>query len=97
MEPVTYFVTYDTTMAMYGYYVLTRQEYNFADVRNREYLLTMHRHAKNKAFNIEKYNKLRDTVSQTEYDLERLREPLELHLPLQHILHKAGQTLPLKQ
>ncbi|VDP77398.1 unnamed protein product [Schistosoma curassoni] len=28
MEPVTYFVGYGTSMAMYAYYVITRQRYN---------------------------------------------------------------------
>ncbi|XP_014677294.1 PREDICTED: calcium uniporter protein, mitochondrial-like [Priapulus caudatus] len=38
MEPVTYFVTYGTSMAMYAYFVLTRKEYVFPDVKDRLWL-----------------------------------------------------------
>lgn len=107
MEPVTYFVTYGTTMAMFAYYVLTKQvgptsssshpsasslcimlspqEYNYPDVRDREFLLTFHKAAKKEDFNVVEYNKLREAVSQAEYDLRRLRDPLQIHIPLQQL------------
>ena len=33
MEPVTYFVTYGTAMAMYAYFVVTRQASTYGNVR----------------------------------------------------------------
>jgi len=85
MEPVTYFVTYGTTIAMYAYYVCTKQEYTFPAVRDREYLLSMHHHAKKRNLDINTYNKICNAISQTEYDLQRLRDPLQLNLPIQHL------------
>ncbi|XP_059422769.1 calcium uniporter protein, mitochondrial [Carassius carassius] len=85
MEPVTYFITYGTAMAMYAYFVLTRQEYIYQDARDRQYLLFFHKGAKRTCFDIEKYNKLKDAIAEAELDLKRLRDPLQLHLPVQQI------------
>lgn len=85
MEPVTYFVTYGTTMAMYAYFVVTKQEYNFLEVKDRQYLLSFYKNAQKRRLDVRKYNNLRDAISQVEYDLLRLRDPLQLQLPIGHI------------
>ncbi|XP_036403394.1 calcium uniporter protein, mitochondrial [Megalops cyprinoides] len=85
MEPVTYFITYGTAMAMYAYFVLTRQEYIYPDARDRQFLLFFHKGVKRTRFDIEKYNKLKDAVAEAELDLKRLRDPLQLQLPIQQI------------
>ncbi|KAL2082979.1 hypothetical protein ACEWY4_020752 [Coilia grayii] len=85
MEPVTYFITYGTAMAMYAYYVLTRQEYVYPDARDRQYLLFFHKGAKRTRFDIEKYNKLKADIAEAELDLKRLRDPLQLQLPVQQL------------
>ena len=61
------------------------QEYTFPAIRDREYLLKMHNLANKNEFDVQKYNKLCDAVAQTEYDLQRLRDPLQLHLPINPI------------
>ncbi|XP_053955071.1 uncharacterized protein LOC128861170 [Anastrepha ludens] len=81
MEPVTYFVTYGTTMAMYAYYCLTKTEYNCETARDRMFLLTIHKKAKRKRMNIENYNVLKRLIAEAEYDLRRLRDPINLQLP----------------
>ncbi|XP_072565779.1 calcium uniporter protein, mitochondrial isoform X1 [Paramormyrops kingsleyae] len=86
MEPVTYFITYGTAMAMYAYFVLTRQEYIYPDARDRQYLLFFHKGVKRTRFDIEKYNKLKDAIAEAELDLKRLRDPLQLQLPVQQIV-----------
>ncbi|XP_058841158.1 calcium uniporter protein, mitochondrial-like isoform X1 [Acipenser ruthenus] len=85
MEPVTYFITYGSSMAMYAYFVLTRQEYIYPDARDRQYLLFFHKGAKKNRFDIEKYNQLKDAIAEAELDLKRLRDPLQLQLPVQQI------------
>ncbi|XP_071379043.1 calcium uniporter protein, mitochondrial isoform X1 [Centroberyx affinis] len=85
MEPVTYFITYGTAMAMYAYFVLTRQEYIYPDARDRQYLLFFHKGVKRTRFDIEKYNKLKDDIAEVELDLKRLRDPLQLQLPVQQL------------
>ncbi|XP_004077503.1 calcium uniporter protein, mitochondrial isoform X1 [Oryzias latipes] len=85
MEPVTYFITYGTAMAMYAYFVLTRQEYVYPDARDRQYLLFFHKGVKRTRFDIEKYNKLKDDIAEVELDLKRLRDPLQLQLPIQQL------------
>ncbi|XP_048863843.1 calcium uniporter protein, mitochondrial [Brienomyrus brachyistius] len=86
MEPVTYFITYGTAMAMYAYFVLTRQEYIYPDARDRQYLLFFHKGVKRTRFDVEKYNKLKDAIAEAELDLKRLRDPLQLQLPIQQIV-----------
>ncbi|XP_046884668.1 calcium uniporter protein, mitochondrial [Hypomesus transpacificus] len=85
MEPVTYFITYGTAMAMYSYFVLTRQEYIYPDARDRQYLLFFHKGLKRTRFDVDKYNKLKEDVAEVELDLKRLRDPLQLQLPVQQI------------
>uniref|UniRef100_UPI00398F75D4 calcium uniporter protein, mitochondrial isoform X2 n=1 Tax=Pristiophorus japonicus TaxID=55135 RepID=UPI00398F75D4 len=85
MEPVTYFITYGTAMAMYAYFVITRQEYIYPDARDRQYLHFFHKGANRTEFDIEKYNQLKCAIAQAELDLKRLRDPLQLHLPIRPI------------
>nr|XP_056706481.1 calcium uniporter protein, mitochondrial [Euleptes europaea] len=88
MEPVTYFITYGSAMAMYAYFVVTRQEYVYPDARDRQYLLFFHKGAKKTRFDLEKYNQLKDAIAQAELDLKRLRDPLQVHLPVRQISAK---------
>ncbi|XP_046638231.1 calcium uniporter protein, mitochondrial-like isoform X2 [Daphnia pulicaria] len=81
MEPITYFVTYGTSMACFAYYVLTKQEYILPEVRDREYLLQFHKRAKKVGMNVAEYNRLQESLAQVENDLKRLRDPLRVHHP----------------
>lgn len=83
MEPVTYFITAGYAMAMYGYFLLTQQEYIYPAARDRVYLRWFYRAAKKNDFNINKYNDLIEKIEKREKDLSRLRDPLELHLPVE--------------
>ncbi|KAE8591004.1 hypothetical protein XENTR_v10018276 [Xenopus tropicalis] len=85
MEPVTYFITYGSAMAMYAYFVLTRQEYIYPDARDRQYLHFFHKGAKKTSFDLEEYNRLKNAITQAEVDLKRLRDPLQMQLPIQQI------------
>lgn len=85
MEPVTYFVTYGTSMAMFAYYLLTKQEYIFPDVRDRQFLIRFYKLARKERLNVAQYNHLRDAIDKAEEDLRRLRDPLQLHLPIKEI------------
>ncbi len=80
MEPVTYFVTYGTAMACYAYFVLTKQDYLLPDVRDRQFLFSFHRKAKKDLWDVENYNRLKDSLYDVERDLRRLRDPLRLRL-----------------
>lgn len=77
MEPVTYFVTYGTAMAMFAYHLLTIQDYAYPDAHDREVVMTLHRLAGKLSFDVPKYNRLRSEKARLEFDLERLRNPLE--------------------
>lgn len=81
MEPVTYFITYATAMVMYGYFILTNQEYLYPDARDRQYLRFFHRAASKSKFDISKYNRLSDEITQAESDLHVARKPLKSLLP----------------
>ncbi|GIZ05179.1 calcium uniporter protein, mitochondrial, partial [Caerostris extrusa] len=82
MEPVTYFITYGTTIAMYAYFVLTRQEYILPDVNDRQTLFGFHKDANKSGLDVHRYNVLKDSIAQVQEDLCRLRDPLQLHLPI---------------
>ncbi|ERL90294.1 hypothetical protein D910_07646 [Dendroctonus ponderosae] len=81
MEPVTYFVTYGTVIATYAYFVLTKEEYILNDVKNRQQLLIMHKKAKKLGADLAKYNQWQSEIHKIEYKLNKLRNPLKLHLP----------------
>ncbi|CAL8081567.1 unnamed protein product [Calicophoron daubneyi] len=92
MEPVTYFVGYGTTMAMYAYYVITRQDYSFPQVFDREYLKRFYKIADRTAFDVERYNELSEQLAELKSELRRLRDPLLCNLPLQ----QTGYIIPEK-
>ncbi|KFW92564.1 hypothetical protein N336_01146, partial [Phalacrocorax carbo] len=74
MEPVTYFITYGSAMAMYAYFVMTRQEYVYPDARDRQYLLFFHKGAKKTRFDLEKYNQLKDAIAQVTRIFPEIRQ-----------------------
>lgn len=79
MEPVTYFVTYGTTMMWFIYYLVTRQEYMLPDVLNRRHLIVLHRRARKIGLDINLYNSLKDRAYELETTLKVIRGPLYDH------------------
>ncbi|XP_034134194.1 calcium uniporter protein, mitochondrial isoform X2 [Drosophila guanche] len=96
MEPVTYFVTYGTTMAMYAYYCVTKREYMMEAVKNREYSLTIYKNAKKMQFDVEHYNQLKRKTAELEYNLRRINDPLNMQLP-SHLVRTQENTPPTDQ
>ncbi|XP_022657997.1 calcium uniporter protein, mitochondrial-like isoform X3 [Varroa destructor] len=85
MEPVTYFVTYGTSMAAYAYFMVTKQDYYLPDVRDREFLKAFWKGASKRGLQLSRYNELRDSLAECQEELRRLRDPLQKHLPLREI------------
>ncbi|KAG7200435.1 hypothetical protein KM043_017885 [Ampulex compressa] len=79
MEPVTYFVTYGTTMAWFIYFLLTKQEYMLPDVLNRRHLIALHKRAKQAGLDLDLYNQLKDRAYELETTLKIIRGPLYEH------------------
>ncbi|XP_064366657.1 calcium uniporter regulatory subunit MCUb, mitochondrial isoform X1 [Dromaius novaehollandiae] len=88
MEPVTYFITYGSAMAFYAYFVLTKQDYIYPDAKDRQFLHYFYRKSKSHHFNVQQYNKLKEDLAEAEESLRRLRQPLQLRLPIQQIYDK---------
>ncbi|XP_066429923.1 calcium uniporter regulatory subunit MCUb, mitochondrial isoform X2 [Eleutherodactylus coqui] len=61
------------------------EDYVYPEVSDRQFLHAFHRKAKGKKFDIEKYNKLRNDLAETEESLRRLRNPLQLKLPIEQL------------
>lgn len=80
MEPVTYFVTYGTAIAMYAYFVLTREEYAYPSASDRQRLVTFHKKAKKHRWDVDRYNKLQQDINSLEADLRKIRDPLQMHV-----------------
>ncbi|XP_060682715.1 calcium uniporter protein, mitochondrial-like [Hemiscyllium ocellatum] len=88
MEPVTYFITYGSSMAFYAYFLLTRQDCVYPDIKDRQFLHYFHRGARRNNFDIQKYNKIKEEMAEVEKNLQRLRDPLQLHLPIEPLNNK---------
>jgi len=72
MEPVTYFVTYGTSLIMYAYFVLTREDCNYPEVKRRSHLLNFYRETEKQKFDVNSYNAKKEMVAKLEEELELL-------------------------
>ncbi|KAM4810079.1 calcium uniporter regulatory subunit MCUb, mitochondrial [Rhinophrynus dorsalis] len=88
MEPVTYFITYGSAIAFYAYFVLTKEDYVYPAIRERQFLHHFYKKAKTQRFDVEEYNRLREEFAETEENLRRLRNPLQLRLPIEQLQAK---------
>lgn len=81
MEPITYFVTYTTSILCFAYFVITRQDFVYPDWYSREKMKRVYSMAQTKKFDVERFNHLKDTMMKVEGEIERLHDPLQLNLP----------------
>ncbi|XP_068951191.1 calcium uniporter regulatory subunit MCUb, mitochondrial isoform X2 [Petaurus breviceps papuanus] len=88
MEPVTYFITFGSSMTFFAYFLLTRQDYSYSLIKNRQFLYFFHKRLKKKDFDVQQYNKLKEDLEEAEESLQRLRQALHLRLPVQEIKEK---------
>ena len=63
-------------------------------MRNREYLISLHRYFEKNKFDFDEYNHLKDAISKKEQDLLRLRDPLQLQLPIEQLLKQRHPEEP---
>ncbi|CAI4223861.1 unnamed protein product [Auanema sp. JU1783] len=85
MEPVTYFATYATVIATFGYYLYTRQSFEYPTARERIFTKAFYRRAQKQKFNIVRYNELVEEVEDLRRQLKRIRDPIFQHLPVSYL------------
>ncbi|XP_035282926.1 calcium uniporter regulatory subunit MCUb, mitochondrial-like isoform X1 [Anguilla anguilla] len=88
MEPITYFLTYATSLGFLSYFILTKQEFAYAEAKDRKFLHYFYKAARRQGFDVNEYNKLKEEVAGVEDNLRRLRKQIQLRLPLEQIQTK---------
>ncbi|KAJ8251130.1 hypothetical protein GJAV_G00217620 [Gymnothorax javanicus] len=81
MEPITYFLTYTTSIGFLSYFILTKQDLSYSDVKDRQFLHYFYKVARREGFDVRKYNKLKEEVALVEENLRRLRKTKPLGVP----------------
>jgi len=86
MEPVTYFVTYGGAMIFYAYFVLTREDSTYPEIRNRFHLLSFYKSANKQKFDVATYNAKKEAAARLETEMKLLQTPptfADLHTQLE--------------
>jgi len=73
IEPITYFVTYSGGMIGMAYFILTKNDFNYPQMRDRQSLILHHKKAKKHRWDVERYNKLKGEIFGLERELKKLR------------------------
>ncbi|KAI6170078.1 Calcium uniporter protein [Aphelenchoides besseyi] len=92
VEPCTYFATYSTVFATFGYYIYTKQNFEYPSAEGRIFSHQFYKRAKKQEFSIETYNELKRLQTELRSDLQRIRDPLCQHLPASRLLSLEGET-----
>lgn len=81
MEPVTYFITFANSMVFFAYFIVTRQDYTYSTIKNRQFLHLFHKKSKQQHFDVVQYNKLKEDLAKAKESLNQVRR--SLYLPTQ--------------
>uniref|UniRef100_A0A2K5CNS7 Calcium uniporter regulatory subunit MCUb n=1 Tax=Aotus nancymaae TaxID=37293 RepID=A0A2K5CNS7_AOTNA len=88
MEPVTYFITFANSMVFFAYFVVTRQDYTYSAVKSRQFLQFFHKKSKQRHFDVEQYNKLKDDLAKAKESLKQVRHSLYLQMQVEELNEK---------
>ena len=81
MEPITYFSTFSSVVIALGYYVVTKQNFEYSSAHSRILGKDFYRRAQKYSFDANRFNELQALRCELYTDLRRLRDPLLQNLP----------------
>ncbi|XP_012583187.1 PREDICTED: calcium uniporter regulatory subunit MCUb, mitochondrial [Condylura cristata] len=73
MEPVTYFITFANSMVFFAYFLVTRQDYAYSAIKNRQFLHFFHKKSKKQHFDVVQYNQLKEELTKATEALKQLQ------------------------
>ncbi|CAJ0936524.1 unnamed protein product, partial [Mesorhabditis belari] len=85
IEPCTYFATYSTIIATFGYYLYTKQPFEYQQAQERIFSKQFYKRAAKHNLNINRYNELVAQRDEIRRLLGCIRDPLNLHMPVPYL------------
>jgi len=93
IEPITYFTTHSAILLVFGYYLTTRQNFEYTALQDRTFNKCFHRRAQRYNFNVERYNELCTSKNEISSNLKQMEGSFLQQLPTRNLIPESYTTL----